>query len=143
MSVKILIMGLPGSGKTTLAAALKSRLENAGNTVAWFNADQVRKEYDDWDFSDAGRQRQASRMRQLADESDAEFVIADFVAPSPSMRDMFNAEYLVWVDTISAGRYEDTNQAFIAPEYYDVRVTEQDSEQWSNFIFEKITLDWN
>ena len=143
MSVKILIMGLPGSGKTTLAAALKSRLENAGNTVAWFNADQVRKEYDDWDFSDAGRQRQASRMRQLADESDAEFVIADFVAPSPSMRDMFNAEYLVWVDTISAGRYEDTNKAFIAPEYYDVRVTEQNSEQWATLIFEKITLDWS
>jgi len=141
MSVKILIMGLPGSGKTTLASALKTRLENAGNTVAWFNADQVRKEYDDWDFSDAGRQRQASRMRQLADESNAEFVIADFIAPLQSMRDMFNAEYLVWVDTISAGRYEDTNKAFTPPEYYDIRVTEQDSVQWSNFIFKKITLD--
>ena len=141
MSVKILIMGLPGSGKTTLASALKTRLETAGNTVAWFNADQVRKEYDDWDFSDAGRQRQASRMRQLADESNAEFVIADFIAPLQSMRDMFNAEYLVWVDTISAGRYEDTNKAFTPPEYYDIRVTEQDSVQWSNFIFKKITLD--
>jgi len=141
MSVKILIMGLPGSGKTTLASALKTRLETAGNTVAWFNADQVRKEYDDWDFSDAGRQRQASRMRQLADESNAEFVIADFVAPFPSIRVMFNAEYLVWVDTISAGRYEDTNKAFTPPEYYDIRVTEQDSVQWSNFIFKKITLD--
>ena len=141
MSVKILIMGLPGSGKTTLASALKTRLETAGNTVAWFNADQVRKEYDDWDFSDAGRQRQASRMRRLADESNAEFVIADFVAPFPSIRVMFNAEYLVWVDTISAGRYEDTNKAFTPPEYYDIRVTEQDSVQWSNFIFKKITLD--
>jgi len=141
MSVKILIMGLPGSGKTTLASALKTRLENAGYTVSWFNADQVRKEYDDWDFSDAGRQRQASRMRRLADESNAEFVIADFVAPFPSIRVMFNAEYLVWVDTISAGRYEDTNKAFTPPEYYDIRVTEQDSVQWSNFIFKKITLD--
>jgi adenylylsulfate kinase len=147
---KILIMGLPGSGKTTLAEALKKYLEENGTMnmssaemmpltglnarVKWFNADEVRKKYNDWDFSDAGRIRQSLRMAQFALESGGDYVICDFVAPLVEMRNNFKADWTVWVDTIKEGRYEDTNKAFIEPEVYDFRITEQNAEKWAEFI---------
>ena len=57
----ILIMGLPGAGKTTLAEELAPKL-NAKR----LNADEVRKEANDWDFSEEGRKRQAKRMADFA-----------------------------------------------------------------------------
>lgn len=131
MAYRILIMGLPGSGKTTLAAELVKLLEP---DVFWFNADAIREQFNDWDFSEAGRLRQASRMRELADASDAKFVIADFVCPLPAMRDIYHAHIVVWVDTIASGRFADTNQMFVAPEQYDCRVTTQDAVIWATFI---------
>ena len=133
MTQRILIMGLPGSGKTTLAQALQENLD-----ADWYNADEVRKQFNDWDFSPEGRIRQSCRMRELADESIADFVIADFVCPLPEMRDIFNADWTIWVDTIKEGRFEDTNRAFIAPEKYDFRVTEQNSQHWAKIIVAEI-----
>jgi hypothetical protein len=131
-------MGLPGAGKTTLAEALRKKLWEGGRTVAWFNADEVRKANNDWDFSPAGRIRQSIRMRDLADASTNDYAICDFVAPLIEMRNNFKAEWTIWVDTIDAGRYEDTNTAFQVPEFYDFRITEQDAEKWADFIADHI-----
>jgi adenylylsulfate kinase len=145
---RILIMGLPGAGKTYLAQALKQHLEShsvlfhpsaetvhsSQARVEWFNADDVRKRFNDWDFSQEGRIRQSHRMRELADKSHCDFVIVDFVAPLTEMRHNFKADWIIWMDTIEAGRYEDTNRMFVPPEFYDFRVTEQAAEKWAEFI---------
>ena len=135
----VLIMGLPGSGKTTLAAALAARL--FFNKVVWLNADAVRERFGDWDFSPEGRLRQAYRMRKLADEELVKgriFVIIDMVAPLREMRDLISPNMMVWVDTISEGRYQDTNRMFEPPEYYDLHVTTQDADKWADILYEQI-----
>ena len=131
---RILIMGLPGAGKTFLAQHILEHLQNDRKTVMWLNADDVRKKYNDWDFSHEGRIRQSLRMRELADSYDVDYVICDFVAPLVEMRNNFKADWTVWVDTIDRGRFEDTNKVFVAPEQYDFRITEQNSEKWGEFI---------
>lgn len=137
MAVKILVMGLPGSGKTYFTEKLKRELESIiGVKVDWFNADRVRKSYNDWDFSHDGRLRQAIRMADLAAASLADFVICDFVCPLTEMRNLFKADYIVWMDTIEQGRFEDTNKMFIDPEIYDFRIPEQNAEQWAPFVAE-------
>lgn len=138
MTQRILIMGLPGSGKTTLAQTLRTELWHAGRTVAWFNADEVRKRFNDWDFSLEGRIRQSRRMRELSDQVTTDYVIADFVAPVESMRLIFQAHWVIWMDTIDRGRYEDTNQLFVPPVIYDFRVTTQAAESWSQRIVAKM-----
>ena len=138
MTKRILIMGLPGSGKTTLAESLKAELLAANKSVSCFKADDVRKQYNDWDFSHEGRVRQAGRMKILTGLSLAEFAICDFVAPLLEQRDLFDAAWTVWVDTISEGRFVDTNQIFVPPEKYDFRVTEQDSQRWAKMIVSQI-----
>jgi adenylylsulfate kinase len=149
MKTKILIMGLPGSGKTTLANSLKEKLEAEGRSVTWLNADQVRKDFDDWDFSETGRIRQSKRMFDLAETATTDYVIADFVAPLVEMRNNFKADWVIWMDTIDKGRYEDTNKMFVEPDLYDFRITEKDSDKWSEFISIHIiddkrrpTFDW-
>ena len=128
-------MGLPGSGKTTLANELGPML-NAKR----LNADEVRKEANDWDFSEEGRKRQAKRMADFALKlkSEGNFVVADFICPTPEARSLFPADYIIWVDTIKEGRFEDTNQMFIKPEKYDFHVTSQDASVWAEKIIEEI-----
>lgn len=117
-------MGLPGSGKTTFANKLAIWAQSEGYTVDRINADEVRKAADDWDFSEEGRVRQSLRMAAAAAESKAEVVITDFVAALPSQRDLFAADFTVFMDTIKAGRYDDTNAAFVPPTKYDMRITQ-------------------
>jgi adenylylsulfate kinase len=131
---RILIMGLPGAGKTYLAQHILDHLQNDRKTVMWLNADDVRKKYNDWDFSHEGRIRQSLRMRDLADSYDVDYVICDFVAPLVEMRNNFKADWTVWVDTIDQGRFEDTNKLFVQPEQYDFRITEKKAEKWGEFI---------
>ena len=128
-------MGLPGAGKTTLASKLVPKIN-----AKWLNADQVRKNANDWDFSTDGRKRQAKRMAEFAEKfkKDGFNVVADFVCPTPQARELFNPDFIIWIDTIKKGRFEDTNKIFVEPEKYDVRVTEKNSELWSLKIADKI-----
>ena len=135
---KILVMGLPGSGKTFFSEKLFEYLKINNKTVEWFNADNVRKKYDDWDFSEQGRIRQSKRMHDLAAKSKADYVICDFVAPIVEMRNNFKADWVIWMDTIERGRFEDTNKMFQPPEIYDFRIIEQNAEKWSEFVGEHI-----
>ena len=179
-------MGLPGSGKTTLANELGPLLD-----AKRLNADEVRKEANDWDFSEEGRKRQAKRMsdfalklkeqgfnvvadficptpearrlfpadyviwvdtikegrvrqaKRMAEaalklKAEGHYVIADFIAPTPEARKLFPADYIIWVDTIKKGRFEDTNQMFVNPEKFDFKVTTQDAKNWAPKIAEEI-----
>ena len=131
--MRILLFGLPGSGKTTLAHELVKLLPN----TAHLNADAVRKAFDDWDFSPEGRLRQVRRMREMADASGADYAICDFVCPTEEYRRIFNADYAVWMDTIEKGRYEDTNKIFEEPIIYDFRIRKwDDNERVLNWIME-------
>ena len=131
----ILIMGLPGSGKTTLASELVPLLK-----AKWINNDKIRKKANDWDFSEEGRVRQAKRMADLAEKfkKEGHFVVADFICPTPKARKIFNADFVVWVDTIKKGKYDDTNAMFVKPEKFDFHVTSQNAKIWATQIAEKI-----
>ena len=128
-------MGLPGAGKTTLADELAPLL-NAKR----LNADEVRKAANDWDFSEEGRTRQAKRMADFALKLKEEenYVIADFICPTPKARSLFPADYVVWVDTIKEGRFDDTNKMFVKPEKYDFHVITQDAKSWAPKILKEI-----
>ena len=128
-------MGLPGSGKTTLAVEL-SPLLNAKR----LNADEVRKEANDWDFSEEGRTRQAKRMADFALKlkEDGNFVVADFICPTPAARALFPADFIIWVDTIKEGRFDDTNKMFVKPDKFDFHVTTQDAKNWAPKIIKEI-----
>ena len=119
--MKILIMGLPGSGKTWLAERLVKHLDN----YAWYNADAIRGAANDWDFSPEGRMRQANRMKTFADFEvvSGRSAICDFVAPVPAAREQFDADKVIWMDTIEEGRFEDTNEMFETPDHVDVHIT--------------------
>ncbi len=133
--MKILVMGLPGSGKTTFAKKLLaefqfSKLEFKFNHISWLNADQVRKDHDDWDFSTEGRIRQSLRMKMLADTANAwnHLVIVDFICPTVETRKNFNADMIVFMDTISKSQYEDTNSMFDRNVNADYNVTNWNQE---------------
>ena len=132
----ILVMGLPGAGKTTLAEELAPKLK-----AKRLNADEVRKEANDWDFSEEGRKRQAKRMADFALKlkNQGNYVVADFICPTPEARNLFPADFVIWVDTIKEGRFDDTNQMFVKPEKYDFHVTTQDAKVWADKIIKEIS----
>lgn len=133
----VLIMGLPGAGKSTLAAGVTSSLFFT-TKVLWLNADTVREQFNDWDFTIEGRLRQARRMKSIATASEAEIVIIDMIAPIEIMREIIVPDILVWVDTIDTSIYADTNSMFVPPTDYTIRVTEKDCVTWAPQIVEKV-----
>jgi adenylylsulfate kinase len=133
--MKILIMGLPGSGKTTLAKKLVPMFN-----AYWLNADKVREDANDWDFSKDGRLRQAERMRLMSAQKEWEnrIVVADFVCPTKFARLEFSADYMIWMDTIKECRFEDTNKMFEPPENYHFRVKHKDADMFAFLIKQDI-----
>src|SRR5262245_55804737 len=140
MSRKILIMGLPGAGKTTLARLLAARLN-----AVHFNADEVRRHVNkDLGFSEADRIEQAARMGWLCDQvvKTGGFAVADFICPTAKTRAAFleNGDaFIVFVDRIQQSRFEDTDRMFEPPERFDLQVTAEGSaEYWTEQIARKV-----
>ena len=124
---------MSGSGKTTLANKLNEKL---GYTR--INADAVRTLCNDWDFSNEGRVRQAKRLKELAEQQ--ENSITDFIAPTEKIRDIFDADIIIWMDTVSKSIYEDTDKVFEIPTTHDYRVTTKDVEKWALLIYKNIKV---
>ena len=163
--MKILVCGLPGSGKTWLAERLVKHIDNC----AWYNADVLRKSANDWDFSIEGRIRQANRMKTFADfeRSNGRWVICDFVATTQKVRDAFSPDFVIWLDTIEQGRvvsskinelnkiknlpfdvnllinskeFKDTNKMFESPKKIDKHITRFLSDDEIKKLAEEIQL---
>lgn len=134
----ILVMGLPGSGKTTFSKQLVDSLNQANIKTTYLNNDAVRTEFEDWDFSLEGRNRQAARMKNLAVEANKQQAVAvcDFICPTKQAQSLFKNDVIVFVDTIKQGRYNDTNTIFERPLDFTYHITSwvQDTKQ----IIEKI-----
>lgn len=142
----ILIFGLPGAGKTTLATKLADKID-----ADWYNADEIRKLADDWDFSDEGRLRQCHRMKALCTNSNlnSRHAVADFVCPRNAYREIFAPDISIWMDTRKEGRYEDTNKIFERPEGLKIHSGDFEidytswwnpdfTEAWANLIALKV-----
>ncbi len=135
--MKILVMGLPGSGKTYLTKRLVPLLD-----AAWYNADKVREMSNDWDFSDQGRKRQSNRMKTFADfeKLHGRYVVCDFVCPTRETRENFDADITIWMDTIKEGRFEDTNKLFERPKKVDFHIKDWNDKNHINIAY-KIKKD--
>ena len=118
--MKILIMGLSGSGKTFLSKLLQKEL-----SCAWYNADNLREMANDWDFSDEGR---SLRMKSLADfeKENGRLVICDFICPTRQAREIFDADFCIWMDTIRESKYKDTDKIFEQPEKFNLKISKWD-----------------
>src|SRR5580704_10994902 len=128
MQRKILIMGLPGAGKTALAAALAPLL----NAVV-FNADAVRANLSrDLGFGHEDRVEHARRMGWMCDRvvEAGGTVVADFICPTADTRAAFGDAFTIWIDRIDAGRFEDTNRMFVPPDHFDLRVRSEGTPQY-------------
>ena len=140
LSRKILIMGLPGAGKTTLAKVLVPRLN-----AVHFNADEVRRNINkDLGFTEPDRVEQAWRMGWLCDQvvKAGVIVVAEFICPTEECRKAFNAggnAFIVWVDRIQSCSFEDTNILFSPPTDFGVRVTPEGTpEYWADQISSRV-----
>ena len=119
--IRVLILGLPGSGKTYLAKRFAKKIK-----ARWLNADKIRGRYNDWDFSRNGIIRQVKRMKKLADKSKNKIIVADFVCPLKKQLDIFKPDIIVWMDTIKKGRFESMNKMFKPPTRFHLRIKKKE-----------------
>ena len=145
----ILIMGLSGSGKSALSQTIK---DTYNGTVYRINGDEVRKEANDWDFSKEGRIRQAQRMASLVEKTklksfivdsiEKDILIVDFICPTYETRRLFNADIIIWMDTVKECEFEDTNKLFQNPSFsrekIHCHVTTKNAQKWAKLIIETI-----
>jgi hypothetical protein len=141
----IQIIGLPGSGKTTLAIALKDRIN-----AVHLNADYVRLNINsDLGFTIEDRIEHSRRMGAMARMLSEQGlnVVVDFVCPTKETREAFGKpDILVWMKTIDEGRFEDTNKMFVNPETFDIVFDshQMDEYQKATWIIQKFNLhDWS
>jgi adenylylsulfate kinase len=133
-------MGISGAGKTTLAQKIVEKLTEANQEVKWFNADNIRSLFDDWDFSYEGRMRQAHRMADHADSAakNGRIAIVDFICPTEEFRATFHknrpSDLIIWMDRTKSSKYKDTDALFEAPSEYDYRICDDDTEGWAHRI---------
>ena len=135
---KILIIGLPGSGKTTLAKILSKKIN-----AKWINADNIRKKYNDWDFSREGILRQAKRMTNLSNEmTKKKFIVCDFICPFEEGRKLFSPNILIWMNTIKKGRFKENSidHFFETPKSCDIVFIKKDAEKNSDEVIDKFNL---
>ena len=139
--IKILVMGLPGSGKTTLSDKLAPLIK-----ASRVNADEVRKKFNDWDFSLEGRIRQSDRMNELSDQEikKNKNVVTDFVCPTKDARKKFNADYIIWMNTIKQGRFKKNSidHFFQKPKKYDFMTKRKNAKMFSKKIVEKLIINF-
>ena len=118
----ILVLGLPGSGKTTFAKRLHKHLPDSMR----LNGDVIRDLYQDYDFSIEGRIRQARRLRMLAFDGllapNTKYVIIDFVCPLSAQLEIINPNYIIWINTVIRSQYEDTDNLFTNPNCFDLEI---------------------
>jgi adenylylsulfate kinase len=133
--VRILVQGLPGSGKTYMSTILKDELK-----CAYFNADEIRQMANDWDFSLNGRLRQARRMKVFSEfeSNNGRLVICDFVCPTAETQEIFDADMVIFMNTIEEGRFEDTNRMFSVPVNPNFEITEKNAEKYVSEIVDYI-----
>ena len=107
--MKVLVFGLPGSGKTYACERIAKAF---GDRAVHINGDQMRKEADDWDFSEAGRWRQFRRMLNKANAVDdaGKVALIDFICPFKSAREQMEADLVIFMNHITTSEYEDTNK---------------------------------
>ena len=141
----IQIIGLPGSGKTTLATALKERIN-----AIHLNADYVRATINsDLGFTIEDRIEHARRLGEMARmlSGQGHTVIVDFICPTSLTRAAFGKpDILVYMDTIKEGRFEDTNKMFEVPTEYDWSFLNHilDPSEKSSVLIEEFDLhDWS
>ncbi len=139
-SKKILIMGLPGAGKTYLAKEIYKELN-----AVWINGDSIRKRFKDWDFTKKGRIRQAKRLNKLSNDyvRKGKNVVVDFICPNSDSFKNFKSDFVVWVDTIKIGRHirkhlDDINPIFRKPKKFDLRVTSKDAKLWKLIVIDRL-----
>jgi len=140
MTIKILIMGLSGAGKTTFSEKLQAKIESMGHSCEHLNADIVRQANGDWDFTEAGRIRQATRMWRLAKNTKRSYCIIDMIAPMKVQRNIIEPSWLIWMDCVDESKYKDTDSIFLPPSDYDFRIPNWD-EMWVNYVAERITAE--
>jgi len=137
--IKILIMGLPGAGKTTLAKELSKEIN-----AIHLNADKMRnKVWTDLTFKYTDRLIMAQRMGALSDTlvNQGYNVIADFVCPTEKTRQAFGKAFVIWVNRIEKSRFDDTNHLFEKPSFFNICISNALTlEQEINIIKEKLWL---
>ena len=138
----IQIIGLPGSGKTTLAKALSDRIN-----AVHLNADYVRSTINsDLGFTPEDRIEHSRRMGEMARMLSGQglIVVVDFICPTVEARTAFGKpDILVWMDTITEGRFEDTNKLWEKPTEFDYHFVSYDSNGQTDLIISYSNLhDW-
>ena len=119
-------MGLPKSGKTTLARALSPLIK-----AVHFNADDIRENINkDLGFDIEDRIEQARRMGWLCDQvvKAGHNVIADFVCPTIETRRMFGKAIIIYMNTSIESHYTDTNALFESPVSPNFEINERNAK---------------